>query len=52
MGRGFRVESTKWRFRIPRRYVWEAIKWINEKEKSADGKKRSGGRRRERGEKR
>lgn len=26
-------------FRVPRCYVWEATKWINEKEKSEDGKR-------------
>lgn len=40
-GGGVRVENTKWQFRIPRRYAWEAVKWINEKEKSGR-EKRSG----------
>lgn len=26
-------------FRVPRCYVWEETKWINEKEKSEDGKR-------------
>lgn len=38
---------TRW-FRVPRCYVWEATKWINEKEKSKDGKRdQEKGRRRE-----
>lgn len=34
-----RRRKRKERGRIPRCYVWEATKWINEKEKSDDGKR-------------